>query len=148
MIQNFQNFLWEFVTNPDSDDDRFIFQSAFHNINIGVKGWKNKNFLTPECYGWPKNLQISVNELFEMQNFINFDKFKTLFHIKTGKNTLAESELMKKSWKKIMRFFKYKQNLNLPNTTSWQSCLNDPSITIADVNKSLHWLSKSELCQN
>ena len=63
MIQNLQNFLQEFVTNPDSGDNHFIFQLAFHNINIGVKGQKKKNFLTPEYHGWPKNLQISINEL-------------------------------------------------------------------------------------
>ena len=31
---------------------------------------------------------------------------------------------------------------------SWQSFLDDTCITIANVNKSLYWLSKSELSQN
>ena len=35
MIQNLQNFLLEFVTNLDSGENRFIFQLAFHNINMG-----------------------------------------------------------------------------------------------------------------
>ena len=46
-----------------------------------------------------------------------------------------------------MNFFQYNQTLNLPNTTSWQFCPNDLSITLADINKSLRWLSKSELGQ-
>ena len=37
--------------------------------------------------------------------------------------------------------------VNLPNFISWQTYLDDPSIDIADVNKSLHWLSKAELSQ-
>ena len=41
MLQNLQNFLREFVTSPESSDNHFIFQSAFHNTNIGVKG-RNK----------------------------------------------------------------------------------------------------------
>ena len=60
------------------------------------------------------------------------------------------TELMKKikkGSKNFWRVFQYKQNLNLPNTTSWQSCLDNPSIMIADVNKSVHWSSKSELGQ-
>ena len=97
MIQTLQNILREFVTNPDSGDNWFIFQSAFHNINIRVKGQNNKNFLTPEYYGWPKNLQSFVNELYNMLNFINFENFKTLFHNKTGKNTLAESSILNSS---------------------------------------------------
>ena len=60
------------MTNPDSGD----------NCNIGVKGQKKQNFLRPEYYGWPKNLQISVNEVYEMQNFIYLEKFKTLFYKK------------------------------------------------------------------
>ena len=64
MLQNLQDFLREFVTNPESGDNRFIFQSAFHNNNIVVKDRKNEKWLTPDYYGSPKDLQISVNELY------------------------------------------------------------------------------------
>ena len=50
--------------------------------------------------------------------------------------------------KNFRRVFQYKQTLNLPNFTYWQTYLNDPSIEIADVNKSLQWLSKAELSQD
>ena len=88
MIQNLQNFLQEFVTNPDSGDNCFIFQLPFHNNNIGVRGQKKQKCPTPEYYGWPKNLKFSVNELYEMQHFIDYKKFKTLICNKTGKNQL------------------------------------------------------------
>ena len=61
------------------------------------------------------------------------------------------SELMEKTKKgsrNLRQFFEYKHTLNLSNFTSWQVSLDDPSITIVDVNKSLHWLSKAELCQD
>ena len=61
MLQNLQDFLREFVTSPESGDNHFIFQSAFHNNNIVVKDRRNEKWLTPEYYGWPKDLQISVN---------------------------------------------------------------------------------------
>ena len=69
MLQNLQDFLREFVTSPESGDNRFIFQLAFHNNNIVVKAQRNEKWLTPEYYGWPKGLQISVNELYKMQQF-------------------------------------------------------------------------------
>ena len=37
---------------------------------------------------------------------------------------------------------------NLPNFTSWQTCLDDPNVDIADVNLSLHWLSRAELSED
>ena len=52
-----------------------------------------------------------------------------------------------KRFKNFRRVYQYRQTLNLPNFTSWQTCLGDPSIEIVDVNKSLHWLSKAELSQ-
>ena len=55
MLQNLQNFLREFVTSPESDDNHFIFQLAFHNNSIGVKGSKKEKRLTPKNYGWRKN---------------------------------------------------------------------------------------------
>ena len=72
MLQNLQNFLWEFVTSSESGDNRFIFESVFHNNNIGVKDRKNEKCLTPEYYGWPKDLQITTNELYKMQHFIDY----------------------------------------------------------------------------
>ena len=51
----------------------------------------------------------------------------------------------KKGFRNFRRVFEHKQTLNLPNFTSWQTSLDDPRITIAYVNKSLHWLSKAEL---
>ena len=53
-------------------------------------------------------------------------------------------EKTKRGSRSFRRVFQYKQTLNLPNFTSWQTCLNDASIVIADVNKSLHWLSQAE----
>ena len=58
------------------------------------------------------------------------------------------NEKNKKGSKNFRKVFQFKQTLNLPNFTSWQTCLDDPSIEIADVNKSLHWLSKAELSQD
>ena len=49
----------------------------------------------PNFYGWPSDLQIGVNELFKMRNFINFDEFMTLFREKTGKNSTSESIFLK-----------------------------------------------------
>ena len=54
----------------------------------------------------------------------------------------------KKGSKKFIKVFQYKQILNLPNTMSWQNCLDNRSITVADVNKSLYWPTKSELSQS
>ena len=64
MIKNFQPFLREFVTEPDLGDNRFIFQSFFHNKNIREGGMKKKRMLVPGFYGWPCELQMGVNELF------------------------------------------------------------------------------------
>ena len=75
MIKNLQAFLREFVTEPEVGDNRFIFQSSFHNKNIREGGLRTKRMLIPTFYGWPSDLQIGVNELFKMQNFINFDEF-------------------------------------------------------------------------
>ena len=47
MLQNLQNFLREFVTSPESGDNGFRFQSAFHNTNIRVKGRKKEKCMTP-----------------------------------------------------------------------------------------------------
>ena len=66
------------MTSLESGDNCFIFQSAFHNNNIGAKGRKKLKCLTPEYYGWPKNLQITVNELYKMQHFIDYKQFKEL----------------------------------------------------------------------
>ena len=56
ILQNLHNFLWEFVTNSKSGDNNFIFQSGFHNKNIGVGGRRRQRWFTPEFHGWPKNL--------------------------------------------------------------------------------------------
>ena len=45
MITNLQAFLREFVTEPESGDNHFIFQSSFHNSNIREGGMKKK-----ECW--------------------------------------------------------------------------------------------------
>ena len=51
--------------------------------------------LVPGFYGWPSDLQIGVNELFKMPNFINFEEFTTLFREKTGKNSTSEYSFLK-----------------------------------------------------
>ena len=95
MIKNLQSFLREFVTKPESGDNRYILQSSFHNRNVREGGQKRGRILTPEYYGWPKNLQICINELYKLQNFINFDEFQSLYREKTGKSTIAESSFLK-----------------------------------------------------
>ena len=95
MIKNLQNFLHEFVTKPEYGDNRYIFQSAFHNRNVREGGLKRGRILTPEYYGWPKNLQICINELYKMQNVINFDDFQLIYSEKTGKSTTAKSSCLK-----------------------------------------------------
>ena len=42
MIKNLQAFLREFVTEPESGDKCFNFQSSFHNTNIREGGMKKK----------------------------------------------------------------------------------------------------------
>ena len=54
----------------------------------------------------------------------------------------------KKGSRNFRRVFEYKLTLNLPNFTSWQVSLDDPSVMIDNVNESLQWLSKAELCQD
>ena len=95
MLQNLQHFLWEFVTSPESGDNHFIFKSPFHNTNIGMKGRKKEKCLTPEYYGWPKDLQITVNELYKMQHFIDCKQFKELIRDKRGNINIAESSYLK-----------------------------------------------------
>ena len=95
VIQNWQTFFQEFVTNPDAGDHRFIFHLTVHNSNIGVKSWKDGNFFTPEYYGWYKNLQISINELYEMQHFISFKKFKSIINEKNRQQNIGESTYLK-----------------------------------------------------
>ena len=90
MIKNLQAFLCEFVTEPESGDNCFIFQSSFHNTNIREGGMRKKRMLVPCFYGWPSDLQIGVNELFKMQNFINFEEFMTLLREILGKNQLQD----------------------------------------------------------
>ena len=75
MIQNLQEFLQEFVTNPGEGDNRFLFQPVFRKKNFGLKGRKSK-LLLPEFYGSALDLKICVIELYVMNKFINFKKFK------------------------------------------------------------------------
>ena len=51
MIKNLQIFLRKFVTEPETGDNRFIFQSSFHNMNIREGGKKNRIMLVPRFYG-------------------------------------------------------------------------------------------------
>ena len=50
--------------------------------------------MTPEYYGWPKYLQITVNELYKMQHFINYKQFKELIRDKRGNITIDESSYL------------------------------------------------------
>ena len=84
ILQNLQNFYREFLTSPESDDNHFIFQSAFLNINIGVNGRKKQKCLTPDYYGWPRDLNIIVNELYKMQHFIDYKQSKERISDKRG----------------------------------------------------------------
>ena len=56
---------------------------------------KKKRMFLPGFYGWPSDLQIGINELFKMQNFITFEEFMTLFRKKTGENSTSESSFLK-----------------------------------------------------
>ena len=83
------------MTEPESGDNRYILQSAFHNRNVREGGMKRGWMLAPEFYGWPKDLQICINELYKMQPFINFEEFQLIFREKTGKSTTAEFSFLK-----------------------------------------------------
>lgn len=95
MVVNLQNFLRDFVTCPETGDNRFIMQPAFYNRNIVEDGSKKKRVLLPRTYGWQDNLQISIDMLFNMQNFITYDEFKTMFYRITGGKIPAESSYLK-----------------------------------------------------
>ena len=60
-----------------------------------MKGQKKEKCLTPEYYGWPKNIQITVNELYKMQQFIDYKQFKELIRDKRGNIIIAESSYLK-----------------------------------------------------
>ena len=80
MIANLQTFLREFVTSPEAGDNRFITQPAFYNRNIVEGGNRRKRILIPRTYGWQDNLQINIDMLFNMQNFISYDEFHNMFY--------------------------------------------------------------------
>ena len=53
-----------------------------------------KKYLTPQNYGWPKNFQVNVNKLYNMQNFISYDEFKILYN-QQFEGEPAESSFLK-----------------------------------------------------
>ena len=56
---------------------------------------RRKWILVPHTYGWQDNLQISIDMLFNMQNFISYEEFHSMFYRITGGKTPAESSYLK-----------------------------------------------------
>ena len=59
------------------------------------EGSRRKRVLVPRTYGWQDNLQISIDMLFNMQNFISYEEFHSMFYRITGGKTPAESSYLK-----------------------------------------------------
>ena len=62
----------------------------------------------------------------------------------------SPTELFDKTKQGSRNFWRiFRQHKIDPKTTSanWENSLQDPSITITEINKSLNWLTKAELCQ-
>ena len=95
MIVNLQNFLRDFVTSPEAGDNWFIMQLAFYNKNIVELGCRRKRVLVPRTYGWQDNLQINIVMLFNMQNFISYEEFHSMFYRITEGNIPAESSYLR-----------------------------------------------------
>ena len=95
MILTMQELLREFVTDPETGDNRFITQSVFFNKNItcNIKGKKRK-FLNPTMYGWPRNFLLSVNMVYKLHKFITYDEFKIIYNQQFS-NVPAESSFLK-----------------------------------------------------
>ena len=95
LILTLQEFLREFVTCPETGDNRFATQPAFYNKNItGLGKGQKKKFLTPQKYGWPKNLHINVNKLYNMNKFISYEEFRIIYNLQF-EGVPAESSFLK-----------------------------------------------------
>ena len=79
LILTMQELLREFVTDPETGDNRFITQSVFFNKNItcNLKG-KRRKFLNPAMYGWPRDFLLSIKNVFKLHKFITYDEFKVI----------------------------------------------------------------------
>ena len=76
-------------------DNRFATQPVFYNKNIVGEGkGRKKKYLTPQAYGWPKNLQLKVNMLYKMKHFISYEEFKIIFN-QQFEGEPAESSFLK-----------------------------------------------------
>ena len=95
LILTMQKLLREFVTDPETGDNRFITQPVFFNRNItcNVKG-KKRRFLNPTTYGWPRRFQLSVKNVYNLHKFITFDEFKVIFN-QQFRDDPAESSFLK-----------------------------------------------------
>ena len=95
MILTMQELLREFVTDPETGDNRFITQPVFYNKNIvgTVKG-KKKKYLTPTSYGWPNNFQLTVNMVYKLNKIISYDEFKVIYN-QQFEGEPAESSFLK-----------------------------------------------------
>ena len=50
--------------------------------------------MTPQKYGWPKNLHINVNKLYNMNKFIRYEEFKIIYNLQV-EGIPAESSFLK-----------------------------------------------------
>ena len=189
LILTLQELLREFVTDPETGDNRFITQSVFFNKNItcNYRGRKRK-FLNPTMYGWPRDFLLSVKNVYNLHRFITYDEFKVIYNQQFN-GFPAESSFLKlkadissifgpinknkkypppvpnkavPKWifqtpvelfektrrgSKNYRFI-FRQHKIKHFQTTWDKALDDVTITNAEVNQKLNWLSNSELSQD
>ena len=94
LILKLQEFLREFVTCPKTGDNRFAAQPVFTTKILQEQVKARKKFLLFQKYGWPKNLHINVNKLYNMNKFISYDDFKSIYNLQF-EGEPAESSFLK-----------------------------------------------------
>ena len=83
LLCSLQELTEKFVTSPETGDNRYIFQPIFHNKNLlynknsGRRTSSRKKMVTFQQVDFklPGNISITVNEVFNRQNFISYEEF-------------------------------------------------------------------------
>ena len=79
MLFSLQNLIQVFVTDPESCDNRFIFQPLFKNSNLKHQRNNRLTVFQQDYFGLPNKVKLSVNQLYRLNKFISFNDFSKLF---------------------------------------------------------------------
>ena len=95
LLKIMQKLYTSHVTDPATGDNTFACQPIFHNSHIQFKkfGDRHQKCFTQEYFGLSPKLQLTVNEVFHLGDFINYDKFKTLC-LKSNSKTPGENSYL------------------------------------------------------